>query len=1264
MSEDVRDRLRQIFDEVMQTPVDSRPDVLKDLCGDDDRAYSKIAALLDETVEPDRDRFVEETATYLGDTSIRGRKPADELTDEQFGHFRLERELARGGMGVVFKARDEKLDRTVALKMVLTGRLASEDEVRRFQTEAQAAAGLDHPNIVPVYEAGEFEGRQYLSMAFVDGTSLQDKANGQPLPPREAAELIAVIARAIQHAHEHGIVHRDLKPSNVLLDKQGTPRVADFGLAKRIETDASLTATGQVMGTPHFMAPEQAAAKHAQIGPLSDVYSLGAMLYVLLTGRPPFQAATIVETMKQLLENDPVSPRVLNPAVPRDLETICLRCLAKQPSDRFFTTAEELADDLQRFLDDEPVRVRRVGVASRIGRWCRKTWRERRRWIVATGIVATLAIVAFVVSLQFREQGRRDAELADLRSRFEAGLKTKGWSNDHLQEMDGLVASLEKTQAGAGDEARQRLHARFAEIIRSAIRQPKIDNAATRQIERWLALMKVRNADAAQQLRREFTARQARMEFVFQLESPFDAIDDVFQPEQVSLNDSRLLRRGAHRRLSPLLTKVVDSDHVSLEAVFGPKWLDATTLGLALNAGPKRGYVFELRTSPNGQGRSRSFRTVRRLAGTYILRILRDGKLLRTTYVSADKLPVDRLKIVATREGQRLAVSVNNETPLVFFDIFPLAANAESRYGVMWPPGVSLQRLYGSRRLLPPAPSALEQGDRLYLAGDYTAARAFYQKQQVQSATTIAGLESQVKEALCLMATKQLNAAGTILEAAVHRSTNATGNGKLWRDVALSQLLLTRIRQKRYDDAEALIEQMLVSQGSGNKAGFTLSTVTPSTLQTEVLAHFKQNTGGVRLWNPDPNRIKKIELAIQVEKILELDKVYGMWTELELVRAHRARGDVNRAMETAKSFIKDMPLDARGFHTLIIREFAWMSRTAHPAGPQRDAAIRKALVEVDKRLFRDPQASDPAKRFRPWLHELLLERARLHAALGDSRQAASDIDAFFAHAPDPQAGYRIYSDACLLRGFLYEEAGDSKRALEYWKKALYPGDVNVTKLNSHFGGSISIVNALMAAGLTKGMQEVDLEKMIVSVMSFFYPGPTAKRFMSLAKSGGIRPIMLSDMWRTPRGREVARKMVFQTVPFKEYMRLPAVLLASHMANATAVTGKPTKDQQRVIWEAFDEAITKTFSGEIEVGFFQVAALGTVWKGLPTGWVFLKAKFPKPLRAKASYVLGLRYRKLGKSPQAITFFRAAIADASGNKILEKLAKAELSQLTKP
>ena len=309
---------------------------------------------------------------------------------KMIGGYEIKRVLGRGGMGIVYKAKQKKLDRIVALKMVLAGSHASPDQLLRFISEAKAVGHLQHPNIVQIFDIGEHENLPFFSLEFVDGDSLDKQHAGKPQAPRDAAKLLEKLCRAMQYAHEHGILHRDLKPANVLMGRDGVPKITDFGLAKRLEDsdDSASTRTGTIMGTPSYMSPEQASGSVHNIGPATDQYSLGAMLYEFLTGRPPFLAAKVVDTILQVLHDEPVPPRQLQKNLPADLETICLKALQKEQNKRYASCAA-MADDLARYVNNEPILARPIGTFERMVRLCRRYPREAR----LVGIVATLLLL-------------------------------------------------------------------------------------------------------------------------------------------------------------------------------------------------------------------------------------------------------------------------------------------------------------------------------------------------------------------------------------------------------------------------------------------------------------------------------------------------------------------------------------------------------------------------------------------------------------------------------------------------------------------------------------------------------------------------------------------------------------------------------------------------------------------------------------------------------------------------------------------------------
>jgi len=327
-----------------------------------------------------------------------------------FGGYELLGEIGRGGMGVVYRARQLAIKRVVALKLLLHGRFSDAAFVERFHLEAEAAAHLDHPNIVPIYEVGQHQGQPYYSMKLVEGQSLEQKLARGPMPPKKAAQLIATVAQAVAFAHTHGVLHRDIKPHNILLDVEGQPHLTDFGLAKLLDQESGLTLSSAVIGSPGFMAPEQAAGKARQVTTAADVYGLGAVLYALLTGKPVFHASTALETVRLVLEQEPVRPRVVNPTLDRDLETICLKCLQKEPAKRY-ASAQALAEDLESWLRAEPIQARRATQVERVWLWC------RRQPVRASLVGALILVFALGLAGVLWQWHRAKAE----RARAEAG---------------------------------------------------------------------------------------------------------------------------------------------------------------------------------------------------------------------------------------------------------------------------------------------------------------------------------------------------------------------------------------------------------------------------------------------------------------------------------------------------------------------------------------------------------------------------------------------------------------------------------------------------------------------------------------------------------------------------------------------------------------------------------------------------------------------------------------------------------------------------
>lgn len=451
----VQEHLRQHAGDARQSlaamsSIEPAQDVLKEVA--DPELQASVALL------PNANQVRVDTETVI-EKIEQTQKLADGSIVRYFGEYEILEELGTGGMGVVYKARQKKLGRIIALKMIRAGELANPQEVKRFQAEAKAAAGLSHPGIVSVHEVSVHNGQHFYTMDYVEGGSLSRLHRDAPVPTKQSAEMVRQLADAVHYSHGQGIVHRDLKPANVLLTSNGIPRITDFGLAKRMWShddlaELSMTETGQILGTAGYMSPEQASGKTRLVGPPADIYALGAVLYALLTSRAPFVGESQADTIQQVIHREPVSPRALNPGLARDLETICLKCLEKEPHKRY-GTAQLLAEDLARFLDGQPVLARPVGPASRTWRWCR-----RNRALSALGLVVLLvAVVSPLVATQmFRLASDREKARIDVTDKAKK-LNTSLVLQQQATEMasNSLAAELKaKSELATALEAEKR----------------------------------------------------------------------------------------------------------------------------------------------------------------------------------------------------------------------------------------------------------------------------------------------------------------------------------------------------------------------------------------------------------------------------------------------------------------------------------------------------------------------------------------------------------------------------------------------------------------------------------------------------------------------------------------------------------------------------------------------------------------------------------------------------------------------------------------
>ncbi len=534
--------------------------------------------------------------------------PVGEESEATVGKYTLLGTVARGGMGVVYRARQAELNRTVALKMLLGGTHASDAFKKRFVQEAQAAARLSHPAIVKILDWGEDQGQPFFAMEFIEGADLGDKTRGQPWPARRAAELALTLAGAIEYAHGQGVLHRDLKPSNVLLDAQGAPRITDFGLARQIDQESSLTATGDMIGTPGYVPPEQASSRFGPIGVWSDVYGLGGILYCLLTGRPPFVAGNATEVLRAVAEQEPPAPRQLNTSVPADLETICLKCLEKDSSRRY-GSAQALADDLRNFLNGDPIQAR---PASRI--YKARKWVEKNRFPAAFATVAVLALVVGT-AVAWVQAIRADHARAVAQDHARQARAESAKSRQTTAFLKELLGGVTADQALGRDTRllREMVAVAAARVDATLTNQPEVE-AEVREImaatSRHLALFNdaLRHAERARVLREQISGA-GHPDTLTALQEVALASLELGHAEQAGA----LLRRSLE--ISGALWKPEDPRRLRLLVDLARV---ETARGRYTNAEQRLAGVLEIQTRTLGPTNADTLRTQRAQAGVWL----------------------------------------------------------------------------------------------------------------------------------------------------------------------------------------------------------------------------------------------------------------------------------------------------------------------------------------------------------------------------------------------------------------------------------------------------------------------------------------------------------------------------------------------------------------------------------------------------------------------------------------------------------------------
>jgi tetratricopeptide (TPR) repeat protein/predicted Ser/Thr protein kinase len=1159
--------------------------------------------------------------------------------------------IARGGMGIVLKAHHAALNRLVAIKVPLARRLATEQDKDRFLREARAAARLRHPHICPIYEVGESRGVPYIAMGFIEGMTLQAWARQHKPTAHRSAKIMATLSRAVGYAHAHNVVHRDIKPANVMIDAETEePVLMDFGLAKELaEENVQMTRAGQVMGTPAYMAPEQAAGRIDQIGPCTDVYTLGAVLYDLLCGRPPF-LGTFGEIVHRLQHDEPVPPRRLAPRVHRDLETICLKALSKDPAGRY-ASAVALAEDLERFCAGENVLARRAGPAARL-------WKRVRRRPAASAAIAVAVLLAATAVILVR-QADRARSVKSLTLAIQSGLEAEDWSAGRLADMEKVVEDLGRLSPEDGRAARLHLNERFAESLRKAIAQPRITKEEKARIEASLDLLAARDASSAPALRQALQERARAWDTVFELAPPFAGVGEVFPPSAVQVDEKGLLppKGRTGRDGSTVPTRIPAGGNVQLEAVFARDWENSDEIGLVLNGNPEKedfrtlsGYTFRLKSlkppdvAPDSWF---SLAMARQSGGMITLQILRNGSLLRELQIAAALVPEGPLRLVAIREGDVLTFQVNDLPPMVFCDTFPLAARGLTVFAVRWPTGRYLERLRGLRQDLPPVASLLERGDDLYAQQKLVEALAAYQQQALTATVAEVGQEARYKQGLCLLGLKRDREA---LDAFARLQKE---DGDRWPPMAAGQLWALYLKQNRADDAEGLYNTLAARYSIDH-----LAMLIPEDVRAFILEKYRSSGRGWSLIQHNPNRVRDLERCMAVEQFLDPNSRDAAQTKYFLLRAYRMEGENDRAAAFARKALDSaQPIS----EVSLNNEFCWIQRLR--------GRPEIALAELDRRLF------DAQHNLVPRIQGLLVERARIHAAMKQWDDAEKDIEDYLRLVDDKArlTGDKSVPEACLLAGFLRQQRGDQKGALEAWRRGLPPvreGESVDLAIYADKTGRV-ILYPLILASLAD--QPVSSPEAILGTfvpLLKALPGGQASE-----KKGGsfykemmgelmhITPAMLKNMWRSRRGQQYARHMAFLDIPLAESVRVPPVLMATEIIRDKAFPDGTTPEQETILEEAGDRMYGAYFDGRMNL--FQGFQFAMALKGNLTefGWGGVAPTLDAATRGPTAYVLGFVYLRLERPDDAAKLFQTAVTDAPPDSPLRRIAQDELDRLQK-
>jgi serine/threonine protein kinase/tetratricopeptide (TPR) repeat protein len=1148
----------------------------------------------------------------------------DETGPIEFGEYELLSEVARGGMGVVYKARLRKINRIVALKMILSGQLAGRQEIDRFYAEAEAVGNLDHPSIVPIYDVGETDGHHYMSMSFIDGCNLQDYVKDRGCNCRHAAELLKKIAEGVSYAHSKGIIHRDLKPQNILMDSSGWPRITDFGLAKKVTHDSGLTATGQILGTPSYMAPEQACDKTGEVGLLSDVYALGGVLYFILTGRAPFVGTSIVDTIQQVISKEPIAPSHLNSSIDRDLETICLKCLQKNPLSRYAST-DELIADVEAYLDGRPIKARRTGTVEKTIRFC------RRRPLVP-GIAASIlvAVVCLAMASQWNFAAKKSRELSSAVQQFEAFLDKPYLDPAFLFESEELIATIRGLDESKSTDQEQRVVQAFTSLIDQKLRQHRITEQEATAIASCVEALSIRDNNRASELENRLQERMQDWQSRFSLAAPYaDAASILGDRFDYSADGIRLGYAEPSKPLWASLNQAVQGAF-ALESVI-EEWEASSVIGFRVdyrssNEGIASVYEFLIHPGPIDRNE----------VNCLDIKIRRDGWMLKQEYIELEKVSGKPLHLRVEREGPVVGFHLNGLPPILVEEVFDVNEADDGSLMVILPKPSRLLTLDLFGKSTPEEKGGVLRGDEAFSQGDYAQAASLYDQEKLSSDDSGLTREVLIKQGICLASRNENDAANSLFEQAI------TGDSDRWDAIAIACLWIQYLGTEQQSQCDELYE---------NASTFVdfpaLLSATPSEMRSKMIGYLEgiEYGGALDYVRPETSGSRVFQVLYDVMTYADAPADVQLVSKKLLIEYLISHKQLRAADEHLREFLDpQMWTIGESDYQWFLEYHAWIM--IHLG--EVDTAISELNAVLDARAFEDYSSRERAS---------LLCRARLKGAKGDFESARQDLENWkLSTLPDPTRS-NIY-DYQMISGFLWYEIGEVEMARESWR------------LGFEFGKENKALGILDVAMLGSLSDQYDLESGLETVAAAMSKSSSTPGINYLRKKFVPDELVVSclrNMWQRKNGFEIARRAAFNVIPQSELLRNQITVTANEVwlqciSGSSDLEASLTDEQIECAWRA-SELMWQDYQ-EGRVSEADVVPLCGCWKGAMGifGWSGLEPRLNSPLKEHLTYILGCQFRNLGNVKQAEKMFRSILDAENVDVPLQNLARAELDLAT--